>query len=148
MKTAIFYLLDEYSIKDGLTSVERTACDLAADKWREGKRVVIACDDDSQAFRMDEALWTRDPDAFVPHNLVGEGSRYGSPVEICWPQRRSNSPKGLLINLQQTSVAFVSAFNEVIDFVPNQTVLKQLARDRYRVYRSIGFQLTTAPSPM
>ncbi|WP_074012731.1 DNA polymerase III subunit chi [Candidatus Sodalis sp. SoCistrobi] len=147
MKNATFYLLDQHAISDGLTAVERLACDLAADKWRQGKRVLIACVDDAQALRLDEALWARDPHAFVPHNLAGEGPRYGAPVELCWPQRRGNAPRDLLISLLPACADFASAFHEVIDFVPDEDALKQLARDRYKAYRSVGFQLTTATPP-
>jgi len=35
----------------------------------------------------------------------------------------------------------------VIDFVPYEESLKQLARDRYKAYRSVGFQLNTATPP-
>ncbi|MFT4464505.1 MAG: DNA polymerase III subunit chi [Sodalis sp. (in: enterobacteria)] len=147
MKNATFYLLDQHDTSDGLIAVERLACDLAAGKWREGKRVLIACEDDAQALRLDEALWARDPDTFVPHNLAGEGPRYGAPVEICWPQRRGNAQRDLLISLLPACADFASAFHEVIDFVPDEDALKQLARDRYKVYRSVGFQLTTATPP-
>ncbi|OZI13791.1 DNA polymerase III subunit chi [Sodalis-like symbiont of Philaenus spumarius] len=147
MKNATFYLLDQHAISDGLTAVERLACDLAADKWRQGKRVLIACEDDAQALRLDEALWARDPYAFVPHNLAGEGPCYGAPVELCWPQRRGNAPRDLLISLLPACADFASAFYDVIDFVPDEDALKQLARDRYKAYRSVGFQLTTATPP-
>lgn len=143
MKNATFYLLNQNTFSDGMTSVEWLACELATDKWREGKRVLIACENDIQAFRMDEALWSHDFDAFVPHNLVGEGPRLGAPVEICWPQRRSDAPRDLLISLLSICVDFFFAFHEVIDFVPNENILKQLARDRYKAYRSFNFQLNT-----
>ncbi|MCR3755568.1 MAG: DNA polymerase III subunit chi [Sodalis sp. Psp] len=148
MKNATFYLLDQHAIRDGLTSVEHLACDLATSKWREGKRVLIACENDIQAIKLDEALWVRDPHSFVPHNLSGEGPRYGAPVEICWPKRRGNAPRDLLISLLPASADFAAVFHEVIDFVPAEDTLKQLARDRYKAYRSVGFQLTTAMSPM
>lgn len=147
MKNAIFYLLDQHAISDVLTGVERLACDLAADKWRQGKRVLIACEENAQAIRLDEALWARDPHAFVPHNLAGEGPRYGAPVELCWPQRRGNAARDLLISLLPACADFASAFHEVIDFVPYEDALKQLARDRYKAYLSVGFQLTTASPP-
>ncbi|MGP4123095.1 MAG: DNA polymerase III subunit chi [Sodalis sp. (in: enterobacteria)] len=147
MKKATFYLLNQHAIRDGLSVVEQLACDLAACKWREGKRVLIACEDEAQALRLDEALWARDPDAFVPHNLASESSRYSVPVEICWPSRRGNTRQDLLISLLPTCANFASAFDEVIDFVPDEDTLKQLARDRYKAYRSVGFQLTTATPP-
>lgn len=147
MKNATFYLLDQHTISDGLTAVEQLACNLAARKWREGQRVLIACEGDAQAIRLDEALWAYNPDSFVPHNLAGEGSRYGAPVEICWPQRRGNAPRDLLISLLPASADFAVAFHEVVDFVPAEDALKQLARDRYKAYRSVGFLLTTATPP-
>ncbi|WP_410012531.1 DNA polymerase III subunit chi [Sodalis sp. C49] len=147
MKNATFYLLDRQDLQEGLSPMERLACDLAALHWRAGKRVLIACDDEEQALRLDEALWQRDPAAFVPHNLAGEGPRYGAPVELCWPKRRGNAPRELLISLLPQCADFASAFHEVIDFVPDEDALKQLARDRYKAYRSVGFQLTTATPP-
>ncbi len=147
MKNATFYLLDQHDLQDGLTAVERLACELAASRWRGGNRVLVACEDEEQALKLDEALWQRDPASFVPHNLAGEGPRYGAPVEICWPGRRGNAPRELLISLLPHCADFASAFHEVIDFVPFEDHMKQLARDRYKAYRSVGFQLTTATPP-
>ena len=61
---------------------------------------------------------------FVPHNLAGEGPRYGAPVELCWPGKRGNAPRDLLINLQSQFADFATAFHEVIDFVPIDEQLK------------------------
>ncbi|AGJ61313.1 DNA polymerase III subunit chi [Candidatus Moranella endobia PCVAL] len=145
MKNATFYLLNQAS----LNLMEWLACYFTVDKWREGKLVLIACEDEAQALRIDEALWACDPDTFVPHNLTGECSPYGTPVEICWQQRRgSNMNREVLISLLLSVYAdFASSFNEVIDFVPAEATLKQLARNRYKTYRSVGFQLTTAIPP-
>ncbi|AIU87097.1 MULTISPECIES: DNA polymerase III subunit chi [Pectobacterium] len=147
MKNATFYLLEHDSKSGELSAHEALACDLAAECWRAGKRVLIACEDEQQAIRLDEALWQRDPNAFVPHNLAGEGPRHGAPVELAWPQRRGNAPRDLLISLLPQFADFATAFHEVIDFVPYEESLKQLARDRYKTYRSVGFQLTTATPP-
>ncbi|MEQ9873498.1 DNA polymerase III subunit chi [Pectobacterium brasiliense] len=148
MKNATFYLLEHDSKSGELSAHEALACALAAERWRAGKRVLIACEDEQQAIRLDEALWQRDPSAFVPHNLAGEGPRHGAPVELAWPQRRGNAPRDLLISLLPQFADFATAFHEVIDFVPYEDSLKQLARDRYKTYRSVGFQLTTATPPI
>lgn len=147
IKNATFYLLEHPRSADGLNACEALACELAAQCWRCGKRVLIACEDEPQALRLDEALWRRDAAAFVPHNLAGEGPRYGAPVELAWPQRRGNQPRDTLISLLPQFADFATAFHEVIDFVPHEESLKQLARDRYKAYRSVGFQLTTATPP-
>ncbi len=159
MKNALFYLIEdptpivESQQEAGstahveLSSHEALACTLAAERWRSGKRVLIACESREQAERLDEALWQRDTDAFVPHNLAGEGPKYGSPVELCWPEKRGNAARDLMINLQLQFANFATAFHEVIDFVPYEDTLKQLARERYKAYRSVGFHLTTATPP-
>ncbi len=63
MKNATFYLLDNDATVDGLSAVEQLVCDIAAERWRNGKRVLIACEDEQQAIRLDEALWSRPPRA-------------------------------------------------------------------------------------
>ncbi|EHJ79401.1 DNA polymerase 3 chi subunit [Salmonella enterica subsp. enterica serovar Baildon str. R6-199] len=79
MKNATFYLLDNDTTVNGLSAVEQLVCEIAAERWRAGKRVLIACEDEKQAIRLDEALWARPAESFVPHNLAGEGPRGGAP---------------------------------------------------------------------
>lgn len=148
MKNATFYLLETDTPVAALSALEALACELAETRWREGKRVLIACEDEAQAIRLDEALWQRPASAFVPHNLAGEGPKYGAPVELAWPQRRGNAPRDLLISLLPYFVDFATAFHEVIDFVPTEESLKQLARERFKAYRSVGFHLNTATPPV
>ncbi len=147
MKNTTFYLLAQPSPQIDLEAHEWLTCQIAAAHWRAGKRVLIACESIEQAEKLDEALWQREPHQFVPHNLAGEGPKYGAPVELCWPQKRGNSPRDLLINLQPQFADFATAFHEVVDFVPLDETLKQLARERYKIYRSVGFNLTMAPPP-
>ncbi|AHK19753.1 DNA polymerase III subunit chi [Yersinia similis] len=147
MKNATFYLLEHDTPTGELRAHEALACEVAAERWRAGKRVLIACESQEQAQRLDEALWQRAPEQFVPHNLAGEGPKYGAPVELAWPERRGNSPRDLLISLLPEFAGFATAFHEVVDFVPYEENLKQLARDRYKSYRSVGFHLTTATPP-
>ena len=144
MKNATFYLPGPDTPHQTLSAVEALACELAAARWREGKRILVACENEAQAVRLDEALWQRPADSFVPHNLAGEGPRYGAPVELAWPEKRGNASRDLLITLLPWFADFATAFHEVIDFVPDEESLKQLARDRYKAYRSVGFQLNTA----
>lgn len=144
MRNATFYLLDNDTQQDGLSAVEQLVCEIAAERWRAGKRVLIACEDEKQAIRLDEALWARPAESFVPHNLAGEGPRGGAPVEIAWPEKRNSSPRDLLISLRVGFVDFATAFTEVVDFVPYEDSLKQSARERYKAYRVAGFNLNTA----
>lgn len=136
MKQVQFYVLTQDNI------YEHT-CDLAAKAWRLGKRVLIACETEQQAFEIDERLWAREPDSFVPHNLSGEVTQYATPIEISWKGKRNAQRRDLLISLQQAIPEYVASFTQVIEFVPIQETEKAQARERYKQYRQMGWQLST-----
>lgn len=119
------------------------ACDLAANAWRLGKRVLITCQTEQQALEIDELLWARDPDSFVPHNLSGEATQYPTPIEISWSGKRNAQRRDLLISLQNDIPPFAQSFTQIIDFVPVEEENKAIARERYKQYRQMGWQLTT-----
>ncbi|NVP00869.1 DNA polymerase III subunit chi, partial [Photobacterium damselae subsp. damselae] len=68
----------------------------------------------------------------------------GAPVEIGWGQLRHSGRRNVLINLAKNAPNFAVTFVQVVDFVPCDEKLKQLARERYKIYRLAGIQLTTA----
>ena len=142
-KQAQFYVIEKTSAKDGLSPEESLACELAADAWRLGKKVLIACETEQQALNLDEALWQRDPEQFVPHNLSGEITNYATPIEISWVGKRNSQRRDLLILLQTSVPDFAQSFNHIIDFVPADETRKAQARERYKQYRQLGWQLST-----
>ncbi len=129
--------------KNGLSPEESLACELAADAWRLGKKVLIACETEQQALNLDEALWQREPEQFVPHNLSGEITNYATPIEISWVGKRNSQRRDLLISLQTSVPDFAQSFNHIIDFVPADETRKAQARERYKQYRQLGWQLST-----
>lgn len=144
MKHVQFYLLSQTDNPESeYSAVELLACDLVAKAWRAGKRVIIACETEQQAHNIDEALWARTPDDFVPHNLSGEATTYATPIEISWKGKRNTQRRELLISLQTDIPDFINSFNQVIDFVPVNETQKAQARERYKQYRQLGWQLGT-----
>ncbi|QLB21027.1 DNA polymerase III subunit chi [Vespertiliibacter pulmonis] len=144
MKQVQFYLLSQNDEQDSeLSSMEQQACDLAAQAWRAGKRVIIACETEQQALNIDDALWARNADDFVPHNLSGEATTYATPIEISWKGKRNTQRRDLLISLQTTIPDYINSFNQIIDFVPVDEKQKVQARERYKQYRQLGWQLST-----
>ncbi|MDH2925287.1 DNA polymerase III chi subunit [Nicoletella semolina] len=142
MKQVQFYLINE--VEQGtIASEEFLACELAAKAWRVGKRVLISCESEEQALNIDEALWARQADDFVPHNLSGEVTTYATPIEITWAGKRNAQHRDLLISLQKNVPDFINSFNQIIDFVPVDETLKIQARERYRHYRQLGWHLET-----
>ncbi|AMA65187.1 DNA polymerase III subunit chi [Candidatus Arsenophonus lipoptenae] len=148
MKKVTFYLISNLSLQKKLEIHELLACQLACKLWRINKRILIACENKSQAEKLDKMLWEINPDQFIPHNLTGEGPIYGAPIELCWPTKSSNHMRDILINLQSTFIQFSTVFNEILDFVPIDEHLKQLARERYKIYRNMGYDLIIAKQPV
>ena len=84
-------------------------------------------------------LWAFDSDSFVPHNLSGEGPKQGAAVEISHQAPQGRRP--VLINLTSTVPDFANQFQLIVDFVPSDETLKQLARERFKACRQRGFQV-------
>ncbi|MDU8924154.1 DNA polymerase III subunit chi [Pasteurellaceae bacterium LIM206] len=143
VKQAKFYVIEQAQPAGELSAVEILACDLAAQAWRLGKRILIACETEQQAFNLDEALWQRDAEQFVPHNLSGEATNYATPIEISWIGKRNAQRRDLLISLQHNVPDFAQSFTQVIDFVPSNEQEKAIARERYKAYRQMGFEMET-----
>ncbi len=142
----LFYVLNDSEHTLTNSEVEQElilycACLQAAHYYRQHKKVFIYTQNQQQAHAIDELLWRFDADAFVPHNLLGEGTSYGSPVEISWQAPKNR--RAVLINLSTITPDFAGQFTQVIDFVPCDEALKQLARERFRCYRQQGSQVNT-----
>ena len=116
-------------------------CELAAQLYRQQKRVFVFADSEQQGLLIDEQLWSFAADSFVPHNLAGEGPRQGAPVEISWQPPANH--RQVMINFATLVPGFFNQFNQIIDFVPNEPEAKQAARERYKYYRQCGCQLET-----
>lgn len=144
MQTQVmFYLLPDEDIADSSdtspSSVFFHACLQASYFYRQNQRVFIYTQDQKSAEQVDELLWAFDSDSFVPHNLAGEGPKQGAVVEISHQAPRGRRP--VLINLSSTVPDFASQFQLIVDFVPSDETLKQLARERFKACRQLGFKV-------
>lgn len=143
MTQVTFYMLEAASD----SSKELLACMLAAQLFRTKRRCLVLCSDQKSAENFDELLWRQPMDAFVPHNLTGEGPANGAPVEISWVDEKqitNSQSRQVLINLTDALPEDGQKFRQIIDFVPAVEETKQAARDRYKQYRASGFQMSTA----
>jgi DNA polymerase-3 subunit chi len=138
MAQVTFYVLEQTD------SLDHWVCQLATNCYRNKKRCLILCNRQDQAEQLDELLWQQPVDAFVPHNLTGEGPKGGAPVELSW-QVKNAAGRHSLINLSLQVPAFAQHFAEIHDFVPTQEAEKQQARQRYKSYRAAGHMLETKP---
>lgn len=143
MATATFYLVSADSPQATPTGLEQYVVYLAQYFARQGAKVYVQGHDKPHAERLAERFWQVEPENFLAHNLIGEGPRYGTHIEIGYPEVTPSRNRQLVINVADNHTTFANAFAEVVDFVPSEEKAKQQARERYKQYRQAGYQLQT-----
>lgn len=146
MPQVIFNILDKENEQGAPPAHFVQACQLAAKHYQKKQRVVIYCASQEDAETIDELLFAFDPDQFVPHCISGEGPAANVPVEISTEPPRGIFP--VLINLHPQAATFAVKSRLIVDFVPTDETLKQVARDRYRQYRKAGMTPETRNLPV
>ncbi len=140
-----FYILNDSSGRN----INQMVCRLCEKALENGMQVFIYTCTDQQAQILDELLWTYKSDSFIPHCIISDvflpvtpekTENFSYPVVI----KAANSDldqqlpaqfKGLLINLSQTMPSFMPYFERIAEMVDKDETEKQLARERYRLYR-------------
>ncbi len=143
MANATFYIIKSDSPQAEVHGFGLYVVFLAHHFAKQGAKVYLNCEDKHHAESIAEALWQVDTKDFQAHNLVGEGPRYGTNIEIGHKGVKPSWNRQLVINLSNNETTFANKFTEVVDFVPCEEKAKQLARERYKIYRQAGYQLQT-----
>ena len=143
MSSVTFFMLPEATEDEQ----NQMICDKIAELFRQYKKVRVFAASQQHAETLDELLWQRPADGFIPHNVHGEGPANGVPVEILWPQADNvaRRPGYVLFNLAEQVPAQAQQSQTVFDIVPPAEAQKTIARERYKHYRANGCQLTTQP---
>ncbi|RUO39318.1 DNA polymerase III subunit chi [Aliidiomarina taiwanensis] len=138
MAVARFYTLDEVTDK----GADSFVCSLVYELTQQRQRVLLLCANQEQAEQYDELLWAMPTDAFIPHNLVGEGPEKGTPVLIAWlPLTAPLGHYPTVVNLTQAAIPAEVKFRTLIELVPVAAEQRQRAREHYKLYRQQGLQM-------
>lgn len=135
-----FYLLNN----DQPEAAWLVACRLLEKAYQRGHRVFVYCDNQKDAERLDELLWTYKDDSFIPHNLQGEGPEPPPPIQIGY----GLEPRGfndILLNMAATIPPFFTRFKRVMEVVSGSDSTKEISRAHYREYRAKQCELHTHP---
>lgn len=143
MNKATFYIVSADSPQSSAEGLIEYVVFLAHHYAKQGAKLHLCANDKAHAEQLAEAFWQVAPEQFMAHNLVGEGPRYATNIEIGHVGVKPNWNRQLVINLADVETTFANQFAEVIDFVPCEEKAKQLARERYKIYRQAGYQLQT-----
>ena len=116
-------------------------CKLAAKAVESAQPCLIYCDSAEQADFLDDLLWEFDPDAFVPHQIVGiedDDDVDDTPVLIV-PPGVDAGMRPLVINLRSTLPP--DGYQRVLEIVPAEESAREPARKRWLEYKRLGLEL-------
>ena len=138
-----FHILRESSP----TARLKLACRLAERAYREGTRVLVRLEAESQLTELDTLLWTFGDGTFVPHDrLTGAGmpGEQEAPVVLtsgALPAMLASWP--LLIDLALAQPPASALPERLIEIVDADEIRRRQARDRFRAYRDAGITPNT-----
>jgi DNA polymerase-3 subunit chi len=133
-----FYILSETAPD----SNRREACRLSEQAYELGRRTFIRVASDADAQRIDELLWSFSDRAFIPHEIIVNGSPSHSRIAVLIGRDDVLADYGqLLINLCDDLPPQFERCEQIAEIVPNDADRKRLARERFRQYRERGCAL-------
>lgn len=113
-------------------------CELAAEFYQQGKRVLIIVVDDNQALTLDRFMWTWDRHSFLPH--VWDNGTVECHEEAIAIGTQPRNPNGaqVLIAAAPCALDFMQQFEHVIDFAETyDDTLRDAARKRYAQWQGV-----------
>ena len=129
-----FYLLSSES------GMERFACIMASKAHTAGNNVYIHTNSEDATKKLDDLLWTFRDVSFIPHEVYDASENNEAPVTIgfgdLFPDHRQ-----VLINLDGNIPEFADKFSRVIEIVENSENKKEIARERYRLYKKDNYEM-------
>jgi len=129
----------------GLPDKVDYACRLLRKAWRQRQRVAV-CGDAATLARLDVALWTFEPQGFVPHVRLASGAPPAprllrTPI---WLVDEGAQAPGcdVLVNLGPSQAAEAGAYARVIELVEATEADRQAGRRRWNAYKAAGWHVT------
>ncbi len=131
-----FYILSDEKPKAAFSR----AIEFIDQAYQRKQNVFIHTCRQSDAEYMDELLWVRDADSFLPHLLVDEAVGVMPPIQIGYGQEPKIKPD-VLVNLADEIPRFHGQFEHLIEFAHGEESTRQKARERFKYYRDRGYPL-------
>lgn len=133
-----FYLLSTASLDER----DHFACRLVEKAFLAQHSLYIATDTDEQAAAFDQLLWQFRADSFVPHALANN-----TPLDETMPiligNAQTNSPAEVWVHLSSQLPPSELHCQRLVEIIPNIPSQQEIARQRFRHYRKLGYTLQT-----
>ncbi|MBN8543891.1 MAG: DNA polymerase III subunit chi [Alphaproteobacteria bacterium] len=123
------------------TSIERAIPKLM-EKALEGKsRVVMLASDEQMIKRVSDAMWSGDPNGFLPHGTAKEAHKSEQPIYLSLVDENPNNADVLVV-LDGSMPTSYSTYAKVLDvFDGNDDAQVNAARERWTKYKEQGVAL-------
>ncbi len=136
MARADFYLIGKPRFREQPLLL---ACELARKASDAGLPMLVLCASTAQAEALDDLLWSFDPDAYVPHQIVGaDEDEEEVPVLIAAPEHDA-ALRPLVLNLRDEAVP--DGFDRVLEVVPADDSARGPLRERWKQYVARGLDV-------
>ena len=136
MPRADFYLIDKPRFRDDPLLL---VCELAKKAFAAEQPTLILARSRGQAEALDEKLWEFEADAFIPHQVVGDGEDDAITAVLIVPPDAATPDRGLVINLRDECAP--GLFERVFEVVPADADERLGSRERWKTYKRAGFDV-------
>ena len=119
------------------------ACRLLRKAYRSGASLVVTADMPTLR-QLDRQLWVFDEQEFLPHVCTSAGQAWpprwkDTPVWLTDAPEQAPDGRQVLINLGRTMPSGIERFARFFDVVSTEPDDRQLGRQRWRQYESMGW---------
>lgn len=124
------------------SGIEQVLPGLISKALENGHRIVVKTTDDREAERLNDHLWTYDPNSFLPHGTKKEGFADKQPVWLTSNDDNPNSADVLILtpSTESNEQAKYKLCCEMLDGRDEDAV--NAARARWKKYKDDGFTIT------
>ena len=136
MPRADFYLIDKPRFREEPLLL---VCELARKANDGGLYTLVLARDQAQAEELDELLWSFDPDAYIPHQIVGEDVDEEEAIVLIATPGADAPQRPLVINLRDEP--WLGACERVLEVVPADPAARGPLRERWKQYQALGYDL-------
>jgi DNA polymerase III subunit chi len=116
------------------------ACRLSQTVFARGERLLVWLADEAALAGFSTRLWSFDDVAFVPHCKQGAPEAPQTPIWLASRPEKGDLPP-VLLNLTHEQPDVPEGFTRILEIVGTDETSLANARERFRVYRSMGFAI-------
>ena len=136
MPRADFYLIDKPRFRAAPLLL---VCELAKKAFVAEQPTLILARSRAEAEALDEKLWEFDENAFIPHQIVGDGEDDAITAVLIVPPDAATPDRALVINLRDECAP--GLFERVLEVIPADEAERTGSRERWKTYKAAGFDV-------